>query len=154
MPARYLLPPTSLLHASYLLRLPVTPHPHPPRPLLTPSPPSLPPVPSSPSLSPLSPLGPLGRQLDRAAHIEQRQASNKQFRAQLAKDMDLPSASDEEEDEDDIVSARLESKRQQEIKRLRSQLSRLLERFDRPSSGAPLHQAAAWAVAKGANRPA
>jgi len=76
----------------------------------------------------------LGRQLERAAHIESRKASNATWRKQLAKDMDLPSDSDEDDGgEQDHVSRGQERKREAEKERLRAKLKMLIGKLERPT---------------------
>ena len=55
--------------------------------------------------------------------------------------MDLPTDS-EEEDEEDEVSRRQAIRKKQETEKLRAQLKRLADRWERPNSTMPLHEIA------------
>lgn len=72
--------------------------------------------------------------------MESRKVSNSNWRKQLAKDMDLPSASDEESEEDDDVARRQAHQREAEKQRLRAKLQMILGKLDRPSGA--LHEVA------------
>ena len=94
----------------------------------------------------------IARQLDKAAHAEQRRSASALFRQKLAREMDLPSDLDEQDDDgdDDEVARRRKRKVAQEKQRLAAQLKRCLSRLERPQPGAPVHEVARAVAASSA----
>ena len=79
----------------------------------------------------------LAKQVDRATHTQSREKSNKKARLQMARDMDLPTDSDEASDSDDEPrdNGKLARQRAQQLKQAegqKAQLAQLLKKLSQP----------------------
>jgi len=86
----------------------------------------------------------IARQIDKSVHRERRDGANERWKQRIVDELELPSESEDEIDDDVASSRRAQSRRDEaQVSQLRRKLAELLKRYDRPLRGVPMHEIAA-----------